>query len=165
MVDELIEAGESAELEFKQTFRWDVALGQPSKKMEEVIAKAVAAFANSEGGTLLIGVHDTEGAIGLEADYAVSGGDRDGFELALTNSLQNKFGTAFKASKVKVTFPFAGQVQVCRVDVARSETLVAIELTGKDGQKSEKIYVRSGNSSQELPASEVQAYILSRANT
>jgi hypothetical protein len=59
-IEELIEAGESADVEFKQTFRWDVNKGQPNKKMEEVIAKAVAAFANSDGGTLLIGVHDTK---------------------------------------------------------------------------------------------------------
>jgi hypothetical protein len=48
-IEELIEAGESADLEFKQTFRWDVEKGQPNKKMEEVIAKAVASFANSDG--------------------------------------------------------------------------------------------------------------------
>jgi predicted HTH transcriptional regulator len=59
-IEELIEAGESADVEFKQTFRWDVNKGQPNKKMGEVIAKAVAAFANSDGGTLLIGVHDAK---------------------------------------------------------------------------------------------------------
>lgn len=107
-IEELIIAGESAELEFKQTLRWDVDKGQPSKKMEEAIAKAVAAFANTDGGTLLIGVHDTDGALGLEQDFAVTGGDRDGFELSLTTSLQNQFGPAFKASKIKVTFPVAG---------------------------------------------------------
>lgn len=162
-VEELILAGESAELEFKQTFRWDVDNGQPNKKMEEVIAKAVAAFANSDGGTLLIGVHDTDGAVGLEQDYAVTGGDRDGFENALTTSLQNQFGPAFKAQKVKVSFPLAGGVEICRVDVARSEALMPIEVTDKNGQKSKRIYVRSGNSSQELPSHEVQSYVTARA--
>lgn len=162
-VDELILGGESAELEFKQTFRWDVDKGQPNKKMEEAIAKAVAAFANSDGGTLLIGVHDTEGARGLEQDFAVTGGDRDGFELALTSSLQNQFGAAFKANKVKVSFPSAGGVEVCRLDVRKSDALVPIEVTGKDGQKSKLIYIRSGNSSQPLPSHEVQQYIGQRA--
>lgn len=162
-VDELILAGESAELEFKQTFRWDVEKGQPNKKMEEAIAKAVAAFANSDGGTLLIGVHDSDGALGLEQNYAVTGGDRDGFELALTTSLQNQFGPAFKVKQVKVSFPSAGSIEICRVDVSRSQTLVPIEVTGKDGQKSKRIYIRSGNSSQELPGHEVQQYIALRA--
>ncbi|WP_409190457.1 helix-turn-helix domain-containing protein [Bradyrhizobium sp. RDM4] len=162
-IEELIESGESADLEFKQTFRWDIDKGQPNKKMEEVIAKCVASFANSDGGTLLIGVHDTEGAVGLESDFSARGGDRDGFELALTNSLQNQFGTAFKAQRVKISFPTANGVQICKIDVTRSPTLLPVEITTKDGQKSKRIYVRSGNSSQELPGHEVQAYIAARA--
>lgn len=161
-VEELIDAGESGELEFKQSLRWDVNNGQVNKKLEEAVAKAIAAFANSEGGTLLIGVHDVEGAVGLEPDYAVTGGDRDGFELALTTMLQNQFGPAFKASKVKVTFPVASGIEICRVDVARVDELVAIETAAKDGQKSRRTYVRSGNSSQELPAHEVQRYVSAR---
>jgi hypothetical protein len=163
-IEELIEAGESADLEFKQTFRWDVDKGQPNKKMEEVIAKAVASFANSDGGTLLIGVHDTDGAVGIESDFAVTGGDRDGFELALTNSLQNQFGTAFKAQRVKISFPTAAGIEICRIDVTRNSSLLPVEITTKDGQKSKRIYVRSGNSSQELPSHEVQTYIASRAS-
>ena len=76
--------------------------------------------------------------------------------------LQNQFGPAFKAGKVKVTFPVAAGIEICRVEVVRVEDLVSIETTGKDGQKSRRTYVRSGNSSQELPAHEVQKYITSR---
>jgi hypothetical protein len=162
-VEELIEAGESADVEFKQTFRWDINKGQPNKKMEEVIAKAVAAFANSDGGTLLIGVHDTNGVIGLEPDLAVTGGDLDGFELALTDSLQHQFGSAFKAQYVKVSFPTVSGLKICRIDVSSSQKLLPIEITGKDGQKSKRIYIRSGNSSQELPSHEVEAYLQSRS--
>lgn len=161
-VEELIDAGESGELEFKQTFRWDVEKGHASKKMEEAIAKAVAAFANSDGGTLLIGVHDTDGPVGLESDFAVTGGDRDGFELSLTNMLQNQFGPAFKAGRIKVSFPIAAGIEICRIEVSRVDELVAIETIGKDGQKAKRTYIRSGNSSQELPAHEVQKYIASR---
>ncbi len=163
-IEELIEAGESADLEFKQTFRWDVEKGQPNKKMEEIIAKAVASFANSDGGTLLIGVHDSEGAVGIESDFAVTGGDRDGFELALTTSLQNQFGTAFKAQRVRISFPVASGIEICRLDISRNDNLLPVEITGKDGQKSKRIYIRSGNSSQELPSHEVQTYVASRGS-
>jgi hypothetical protein len=161
-IEELIEAGESAELEFKQTFRWDVNKGNANKKMEEMIAKAVAAFANSDGGTLLIGVHDTNGVVGLEPDLAVTGGDLDGFELALTDSLQHQFGPAFKAQHIKVSFPIALGLNICRIDVSRSAKLLPIEVIGKDGQKGKRIYIRSGNSSQELPSHEVEGYIQTR---
>jgi hypothetical protein len=112
----------------------------------------------------LVGVHDSDGAVGIESDLAVTGGDRDGFELALTTSLQNQFGAAFKAQRVNISFPVANGVEICRLDVTRSEHLLPVEITGKDGQKSKRIYVRSGNSSQELPAHEVQTYVASRAS-
>jgi len=43
--------------------------GQASKVMEQVIVKTAAAFLNSEGGTLLIGVDDDGKVLGLENDY------------------------------------------------------------------------------------------------
>jgi hypothetical protein len=161
-IEELVEAGESAEVEFKQTFRWDVDKGQPNKKMEEVVAKAVAAFANSDGGTLLIGVHDANEVVGLEPDMAVTGGDLDGFELALTDSLQHQFGPAFKAQYVKVSFPVVSGVQICQIDVTPSQKLLPIEVVGKDGQKTKRIYIRSGNSSRELPSHEIETYLKAR---
>ena len=57
-LEEMIDKGESDELEFKSTLRWDIKEGIVNKKLEEVILKTVAAFANSQGGTLLIGVDD-----------------------------------------------------------------------------------------------------------
>ncbi|HYW09482.1 MAG TPA: DUF262 domain-containing protein, partial [Longimicrobium sp.] len=44
---EMIAEGESDELEFKSSFRWDVREGVVNRKLEEVIVKTVAAFANS----------------------------------------------------------------------------------------------------------------------
>ena len=51
-VADLIAEGESDELEFKATLRWDLKEGVVNKKLEEVIIKTVAAFANSQGGTI-----------------------------------------------------------------------------------------------------------------
>ena len=45
--------------------------------------KAIAAFANAEGGSLLIGVNDEGTVIGLAHDYASLHGDRDEFQLHL----------------------------------------------------------------------------------
>ncbi len=67
----LVAAGESPRLEFKSTARWDVKQGTPSKVMEKVIVKTVAAFLNSaEGGTLLIGVADDGTALGAGRRFA-----------------------------------------------------------------------------------------------
>src|SRR5207247_10913277 len=57
-IDERILEGESNELEFKSTLRWNLDSDHVDKRLEEVIMKAIAAFANAEGCSLLIGVND-----------------------------------------------------------------------------------------------------------
>ena len=52
----LINRGESVELGFKSSAQWDIRENKKNKEMEQVIVKMVAAFRNSNGGTLLIGV-------------------------------------------------------------------------------------------------------------
>lgn len=49
---DLITQGESAQLEFKSTARWDLRENKKSKVMEEIILKTVAAFLNTDGGTV-----------------------------------------------------------------------------------------------------------------
>src|SRR3546814_18727413 len=103
--------GESEELEFKQTLRWDVKEGRVNKDLEAVVVKTVAAFGNSiDGGTLLIGVADSGDAVGLEQDFDCLGdADRDRFELHLRNLFATAFGQKFNTGKLKHSFPeFAG---------------------------------------------------------
>jgi hypothetical protein len=55
----LITKGESAEIEFKSSARWDMRQNKLNKEMEQIVVKTVAGFMNSEtGGMLLIGVED-----------------------------------------------------------------------------------------------------------
>ena len=68
-IEDLIKEGESDELEFKATLRWDIKEAAVSKKLEQVIVKTVAAFANAQGGSLLIGVDNDGQAVGLSRDY------------------------------------------------------------------------------------------------
>ena len=89
-----------------------------NKKLEDVIMKTVAAFANSQGGTLLIGVDDDGSILGLEHDYLSLGGvDRDKFELHLRNLLNEQFGTAVVTSKIQIMFHEVDEKEVCQLDV------------------------------------------------
>ena len=66
---ERLMAGEESEVvEFKTSARWDTD-GKVTKKAPAVITKTIAGFANAKGGTLLIGVNDQGGAVGLKPDY------------------------------------------------------------------------------------------------
>jgi hypothetical protein len=53
----------------------------------------MAAFLNTGGGTLVIGVEDNGNIFGLAEDYKLSGNKgRDGFELWLMQTLLKDFG-------------------------------------------------------------------------
>lgn len=162
-VIDLIAEDESDELEFKSTLRWDLKEGIVNKKLEEVIMKTVSAFANSQGGMLLIGVADDRTVIGLEHDYQSLGGvDRDKFELHLRNLLNQQFGTGFVTSKVTIKFHDVEDKEVCLVETTLAKEPVILKLKDKNGLPVEKFYARSGNSSQEIPLSDMNAYIKDR---
>jgi very-short-patch-repair endonuclease len=158
-LEALIAEGEHERLEFKETLRWDIRLGQENRKLEDVVLKTLAGFANRVGGTLLIGVSDDGTLVGLDRDLAILGGSRDKFELHLTNLFAKHFGPACRASKIRVSFPELHGVAVCRVDMERSSQGVFIEVADRGGAVAERFYVRSGNSTQELKPSEATAYI------
>lgn len=162
-LEDLIAEGESDELEFKSTLRSDLKEGGVNRKLEEVIMKTVAAFANSQGGTLLIGVDDGGNVLGLESDYHSLGkADRDKFEVHLRNLLNQQFGTGFVTSKIVIRFHEIGDKEVCQIETAPAKEPVIIAFKDKNGQSVEKFYARSGNSSQEIPLSEMNAYIKER---
>lgn len=161
-IEDLIAEGESDELEFKSTLRWDLREQTVNKVLEGVIVKTVAAFANSGGGTLLIGVTDDGDVHGLEADYASLGGaDRDKFEIHLRNLL-NQLGVAFITSKVNVRFHEVAEKDICQIDIIPATSPVIVVTKDKNGHPTEKFYARSGNSSQEIPLGEMNAYLKDR---
>lgn len=162
-LEEMIAEGEDDELEFKSSLRWDTEQQTASTKLEDVVLKTIAAFANGQGGTLLIGVKDNGEILGLEGDYhALGGANRDKFELHLRNILNRCFGTSFVTTKLKVSFPSVGDVEICQIDIQPAAKALIIEVKDKNGQAQEKFYVRSGNSSQELSLNEMQAYLAER---
>ena len=57
-IEELLTYGESNELEFKSTLRWNLESKQTDKNIEKAISKTIAAFSNADGGVLIIGVED-----------------------------------------------------------------------------------------------------------
>jgi len=131
--------------------------------LEDVVVKTAAAFANSHGGTLLIGVADNGGVLGLMPDFRSLGdADRDKFEIHLRNILTQQMGAAFVATKIAIMFHELEGKDVCQVDVSPATQLIAVHTKDKSGRDIERLYARSGNSSPEIPLSEVGAYIKKR---
>ena len=156
---DIINEGESASLEFKSSLRWGYKEAALNTKLEDVIMKSIVAFSNGEGGTLIIGVSDEGEVLGLENDYGTLKGDKDKFELHLRNLVNKNFGGNFAASNLNISFPVSQDKEVCLIDIKRSLQPRYLEVKDKNGQKTDKFYVRSGNSSIELPLAEAAGYI------
>jgi len=161
---ELIKQGESATLEFKSSARWNLKEDKPDKTMEEVILKTVAAFLNSEGGTLLIGVADDGKVVGLQHDYKIhkKQPDRDGYELFLTQFLLRDNLGLDLSTQVKFSFHTMEREEVCKVRISQSPRPVYVTNKNKQGQPEEQFWIRSGNSSHQLTISKIYDYCKQR---
>ena len=154
-VRELIASGESLAVEFKSTARWNVKESKPDKVMEQVIIKTVAAFLNSAGGDLLIGVQDDGSIFGIEADQQIFSTDkrnRDTYENWLMTQLLRAYGKQY-ASNLRISFVRLGEKDVCRVAVTPASSAVYVKENNQD-----TLYVRTGNSTRSLTTSEAIAY-------
>tara|TARA_B110000908_G_scaffold96907_1_gene114500 strand:+ start:665 stop:2794 length:2130 start_codon:yes stop_codon:yes gene_type:complete len=144
-VYDLILEGEGKLVEFKSTMRYCMGKHEISKNLEHTIAKTIAAFMNSEGGNLFIGVDDEKNAIGLDLDYGtLSKPNRDGFQLHLKN-IVNKFLGKEVLRLWKLDWPIYEGKQICHVQVFASGKPVYVKYEGK-----EAYYVRAEGSSEPL---------------
>jgi hypothetical protein len=161
-LEELIAGGESNELEFKSSLRWDYKNERVEKKLEDVILKSISSFANGEGGKLIIGVGDHGEILGLDYDYTSLGGDKDKFEVHFRNLINYAFGENFGASGISIKFDRINDSEICIIDILKWNKPLYLEITDKSGQKSKKFHIRSGNTSQELGLDEISDYIKNR---
>ena len=135
----LIARGESEQLEFKSSFRWDRRQEKVNRSLQQVIVKTLAGFLNQEGGTLLIGVEDDGSIAGIEADTAKEG--LGGHACALIHCRFHKL-------EEKI---------VCRVIVEKSLEPIYFS----EGSVA-RFMLRAGNSTRELDVREAQAYLQHR---
>lgn len=153
-IGELIDNDEDYAVEFKSTARWDLREGQPSKAMEDAIVKTIAAFLNTDGGTLLIGIGPDGSVVGLGHDYEqVKPKNGDGFVNWLTTHLINALGHT-PVTRTRARIALHADHEICRVDVAASPAPVRAK-TSKDEQV---FFVRMNNSTRALPDPEAESY-------
>ena len=166
-IAEVAKRGESDSLEFKSSARWNMRAGKRDDAMETVIGKTVAAFMNSGGGTLLIGVDDDGRLIGLGPDYAtLKTPDADRFELWIRDLWGQRLGTNAAALPL-LDFAEAsdpqegyGPQEVCRVTIPPSTR--PVYLKGPKGKGEAELWVRVGNSTRRLEVSDAVQYVAAR---
>jgi hypothetical protein len=147
----MVGQGESKTMEFKSTLRWDIRQEKKSDDITHASLKTIAAFLNTEGGTLLIGVADDGTAVGIGADQFPND---DKFMLHLYTVIKSSMGTDV-TRYVQTGFDMYEGKRVCVLRVKKSERPVYLKVKGKD----EEFFVRTGPSSEKLAPSDLVQYI------
>jgi len=146
----LIADGESGRLEFKQTLRFNLKSGKNGKEIEHANMKTVAAFMNSDGGTLLVGVADSGVVAGFEEDQL---GNDDRALLHFNNLVNQQIGTEF------ARYLDTAIIEVQGKHIIRAYCLpAAAPAILKNGQN-EEFYVRSGPASRQLSLSQFYEWL------
>lgn len=156
-VEDIIGADESRELEFKSTFQWDMREGKQNKALQIQVLKTLAAFMNSDGGTLVIGVTDDKKIIGLEHDLKLVQNSLDAFENRLLSVFSSAIGAPYSLH-CKMRFADAQNgKKVCVIDVAAAKEPVFVDFQGQH-----EFFIRRGNATVSLNSSEQHTYTRQR---
>jgi hypothetical protein len=155
-IDQMVEIGESTYIEFKSTLRMNLHTGSKDPKMELSILRTIAGFLNTHGGTLMTGIAD---------DGTVLGRGVDGFEnedkmsLHLVNLIKDRMGPIFLPF-IHMRFEDYKDNRVMAIECMETKSPVYV----KDGTV-ERFYIRTGPSTTELTASQIQEYLKQRFRT
>ncbi len=155
ILEQIIAGGETEKVEFKVGAFWNEHKNEKNDKMRDQVVKEAAAYLNSKGGTLIIGVTDDGKVVGIEREYPYADAhkkNKDGYELNLLQVLTAKLGLraipliTFRFEKIRDKV-----VYVLRVFPSPQPIYI-------DGE----LIIRNGNQTKKLSAEEVSWYIPER---
>ena len=145
------------ECKLKNDKQYDAWFKQKSPELMHAVMKTIAAFANTDGGTLLIGIADKpKKTLGLQADYDNLKVDDDRLLIQIKSKFKHFFGdelypTILSLISDLTIYPYEGK-EICRIDVIPSKT-TAIPVKHFE-TKIEEFYMRHSNSSEPIPPHE-----------
>ena len=156
--EELIKQGESKTLEFKSTLRWNLKEDRKDNRVTHAALKTIAAFLNTEGGDLLLGVADDGSVVGIERD----GFDNDDkFMLHLAQVVRNALGDR-AGTCIDPRIQILGGRTVSVVSCQRSPEPVFLRWKGFEGTEEGDFFVRGGPGTVTLPPASVREYVRTR---
>src|SRR6516162_5705035 len=157
--EELIKRGESKTLEFKSTLRWSLKEERRDDKgVTQAALKTIAAFLNTEGGDLLLGVADDGSIVGIERDRLEND---DKFMRHLAQVVRNGMGDRAGTCIDPKTQIVQGKT-VCVVSCQRSPEPVFLKWKGVEATPEGDFFVRSGPGTSRLAPDSATEYIRTR---
>jgi predicted HTH transcriptional regulator len=128
------------------------------KGVTHAVLKTVAAFLNTEGGDILIGVADDGTVVGFEHDQLEND---DKFMRHLTQVVRNALGDR-AGTCIDPTVQIVQDRSVCLVTCQRSPEPVFLKWKGMEASPEGDFYVRSGPGSVRLAPDSAREYIRTR---
>jgi hypothetical protein len=150
---DIIKAGESDKVEFKSTLRYNLHTNKFGREIEHAALKTLAAFLNTWGGILLIGVDDRQEIPGIDPDKFESD---DRALLHLTQMVNERLGSHFMQF-INSSIEIIENRKIIRIDVSPSNRPAFLT-----NNNEEFFYVRTGPSTTELKPSMIYDYIDNR---
>jgi len=149
----LIRQGESDELEFKSTLRWNLKSNKPDTNIQISVLKTLVAYMNSEGGKLLIGVQDDGSILGIQVDQFPND---DKFMLHLNNMIKQHIGLEFSQwINYKIIQENEKKVLLVECEKSREPAFLKID-------DNEDFYIRIGPASRKLSTKKALHYLLNQ---
>lgn len=156
---DLIKQGESTTLEYKSTLRWNLREERKDPKIvTHSVLKTIAAFLNTGGGDLLIGVADDGTLLGLDADRFKN---NDKFQLHLIDVVRSALGPR-ASTCVDPRIQRVDGKQVCLVTCRRSPEPVWMKWKGTEKTENGDFFVRSGPGTVGLGQEDAEEFIKTR---
>ncbi len=157
--DELLKQQESKTLEFKSTLRWNLRDDKKDAKVvTHSVLKTIAAFLNTEGGDLLIGVADDRSIIGIGPDGFEN---EDRFMLHLSHVVQRGLGDR-AGTCIDPKMQVVQGKSICLVSCQRSPEPVFVKWKGSEANEGGDFFVRSGPGTTKLEPESAKEYIRTR---
>jgi len=150
-LEKMIRRGESNQLEFKSTLRWDLRQGKTAQYIERAVLKTISAFLNSDGGSLVIGVRDDGSVEGIESDRLQTD---DRWLLHFWMLIRTCFGRDV-TPYIQTRLEQLDGKTVCLIECSKSLHPVFLRQPNFD----EEFYIRIGPASNAMTVSEALNYI------
>ena len=157
--EELLKLQESKTLEFKSSLRWSLKEDRKDDKhVTHAALKTIAAFLNTDGGDLLIGVDDGRKVLGIDHDRLETD---DKFMRHLAQVVRNSLGDRAGTCIDPETQIVEGKT-VCLVSCQRSPEPVYLRWKGLEKAAEGDLYVRSGPGTVRLAEKDAEKYVATR---
>lgn len=153
---DIIEKGEGDRIEFKSTLRTNLHTGERDTRMDLEIVKTIAAFVNSHGGRLVVGVGDDGKPIGLDADKFESD---DKLNRHVASLIRDRIGSEH-IDYIRYRFGDYQGTRVLIVECDRGRSPVYV----KDGNQ-DRFYMRTGAATTELTGRRLTEYVANHFNS